>query len=52
VTIRRPLPGLQARVIRDPDREIDGPVGDLPVADRDVDGVDEHHRIETITGLG
>jgi len=26
----------------------DGPVGDLPVTDLDVNGVDEHHRIDAI----
>ncbi|GAA5005784.1 hypothetical protein GCM10023317_40410 [Actinopolymorpha pittospori] len=31
-----------------PDRDLDGPVGDLPVPDLDVDSVDQHHRIEPV----
>lgn len=33
-----------------PDRDVDRSVGDLTVADLDVDGVDEHHRIHPIEG--
>jgi hypothetical protein len=32
----------------DPDGYVDGPVGDLAVADLHVDGVDEHHRIDRL----
>ena len=32
----------------DPDRDVDGPVGDLAVSDLDVDGVDQHHRIHLV----
>src|SRR5690606_23495480 len=33
-----------------PDRDVDRSVGDLTVADLDVDGVDEHHRIHPTEG--
>ena len=32
----------------DPDRRVDGPVGDLPVADLDDDRVDEHRRVDLV----
>ena len=34
----------------DRERDVDGPVGDLPVADLDVDGVDEDHRVDRVEG--
>src|SRR5690349_19019599 len=34
-------------VHRDPDGGVDRPVGDLPLADLDVEGVDEHRRTES-----
>jgi len=35
-------------VAGDRERHIDGPVGDLPVADLHVDGVDEDHRVDRV----
>lgn len=37
------LPGAS-----DPNRHVDRPIGDLAVADLDVDGVDEHHRVHRL----
>jgi hypothetical protein len=34
----------------DPDDHVERPVGDLPVADLDVDGVDEQHRVHRVQG--
>ena len=36
----------------DTDGDVDRPVRDLPVADFDVDRVDEHHRVDTAPGPG
>ena len=43
------LPGPQAQHVAlavhgDPQGEVDGPVGDLALADLHIDGVDENHR--------
>jgi hypothetical protein len=51
------LPGPQPEDVAlavggDPEHHLDGPAGDLPVADLDVDDVNEQHRVHRIEPPG
>jgi hypothetical protein len=59
--VLRALPGAAAlagpdtqdvavAVDADPDDHVEGPVGDLPVTDLEMDRVDEQHRIHAVQG--